>query len=75
MALLINYRKIRETETEVEYSFGDPEPNRRVVIDKVAGTYSPVDGEDDYICHRVVGKVAMEYGELGRWPGGGGIQS
>lgn len=77
MARFVVFRKIRETETEVEYRFGSKETelNRAVVINKQAMTFVPTEGKDDSTVDAVVGKVSRRHSEIKTWPGGGTIQS
>ena len=35
MAILLDFEMVREDPEEIEYSFGNPEKDRRLVIDKV----------------------------------------
>jgi hypothetical protein len=77
MALLVYYKKTRETETEVEYHYGhsEPEMDVRVVLDKADRTGPPTVGTRDPICQHVVRRVRGLQVRQMVWPEGGVIQS
>jgi hypothetical protein len=77
MAIMVVYRKGKETKAEVVYHYGGSEADmdRLLVIDKASPTGPDGKGPDDRLAGKVLGKVLASFQELGRWPGGGAIQS
>lgn len=77
MAILVYLRKTRETDTELEYLFGDsPESmNRAVVIDKTSQTWAAADGRDDRASSRAGSWLVHRHRRTGTWIDGGTIAS
>ena len=72
MAILLDFRKTREDGTQVEYRFGPPEEmDRLLVIDKVSGQGTPVDGPEDRVYAAVLWKILRQQRERQTWPDGG----
>ena len=71
MVLLARYELIRETEQEVEYQFGDPELDRRLVIRKRDRTCSATGGMEDATAQTLAGKILSEQRGQGSWPASG----
>lgn len=71
MAVLIDFRKVREDKQEVEYTFGYPTMDRRLVIELSTGEGRPIDGEADTSFHSVLWKIRRGRERLGRWPESG----
>ena len=57
MAKYLPFRRIREDEHQVEYTFGFPEMNRRLVIDKSSLAGTPLDGTADQDYAAVLVKI------------------
>jgi hypothetical protein len=74
MAILQEYEKLRETDQEVEYAYGYPEKDRRLVIDKIEGTYTVADGREDYATRAVIRGIVRRWRAESTWPTGGGVQ-
>jgi hypothetical protein len=74
MAILQRYRKVRETDQEVEYIFGDPEMDRSLTIHKVERTYKVADGREDHATRAVLRGILNRATTENSWPGGGGVQ-
>jgi len=76
MSMFHVYEKVWETETEVEYVYGDiNDPyHAKVVIDKanLAGTAESL---VDRAAQMVIGEVLESLGETGCWPAEGMIRS
>ena len=75
MAILQRFRKIRETEQEVEYQFGFPEMDRQLTIDKAERTFKVADGTADHATRAVLTRVTARAAAEGAWPGGGAVQA
>jgi hypothetical protein len=75
MAILQRFRKVSETETEVEYAFGFPEMDRQLTIDKVDRSFRVADGAADHASRAVLVRVTARATAEGAWPGGGAIQA
>ncbi len=71
MAKYLPFRKIHEDERRVGYTFGYPEMNRRLVIDKVSLEGRPVQGMADSDHGAVLRKILQGQRALGRWPEAG----
>lgn len=71
MAILIYFEMTREDETEVEYIFGYPEKDRRLVIDKESQQAQPLDGNRDSKFGAVHWKILRGHRDLERWPTSG----
>ncbi len=77
MAILILYRKIRETETEVEYAYG-PSSNQqegRLILDSTDPTAPAKSGADNPSGRQVAAKVLWLRQQEPTWTEGGAIQS
>jgi hypothetical protein len=68
MAILVWYKKIREDSREVEYSFGYPELDRRLVIETASAQGRPLDGNEDQRYLAVLWKIQRSRTSEGRWP-------
>jgi len=75
MAILQRFRKVSETDQEVEYAFGDPEMDRQLVINKADRTFRLADGREDHAFRAVLGRIMGRMAEDQTWPKGGGIQA
>jgi hypothetical protein len=71
MALVASYEKVRESPTEVEYSFGYPEMDRRLVINKQDRTSQATGGTDDPTFRTTAGKILYQQSVDGAWPSRG----
>ncbi|MCI4065037.1 hypothetical protein MRQ36_21715 [Micromonospora sp. R77] len=71
MAILVDFRKTRETETQVEYRFGHPEMDRLLVIEKSTLAGTPSDGTVDRTYAAVFTKILRLRRERESWPAGG----
>jgi hypothetical protein len=74
MAIVQRYRKVRETDEEVEYTYGFPEMDRRLTIDKASGDVTVGDGREDYGTRAVIRGIGLRYHTENAWPNGGGVQ-
>jgi hypothetical protein len=74
MAIHQSYRKLRETDQEVEYSFGFPAKDRRLTFHLPDHTFSVADEREDHAVRAVVRGIVGRYEETGAWPKGGGVQ-
>ena len=71
MASYLPFRMTHEDERQVEYTFGFPEMNRRLVIDKTSLAGTPVDGTADQDYAAVLVKILrFRRGEM-RFPASG----
>lgn len=68
MARVLDFTKVRETEREVEYSFGHPKQDRSLVIDKQTETSRPLDGLEDTEYGGVVFKILRTRQAEMEWP-------
>jgi hypothetical protein len=69
MAILLDFRKVREDSREVEYTFGFPEKmDRRLVIEKESQEGSPMDGTRDSRFAAVYVKILRYYQREATWP-------
>ena len=75
MALLARYELIRQTEVDVEYRFGDPEMDRRLVIRKRDRMCSATGGMADATAQTLAGKILAEERGQGSWPASGMLAS
>jgi hypothetical protein len=74
VAILQEYRKVRETEQEVDYAFGFPEKDRLLTISKAERTFRAADGMENPATLVVVREILGRHKADGTWPSGGGIQ-
>ena len=75
MAILQRFRKVRETDREVEYQFGFPEMDRSLTIDKTDRRFRVADGAEDHASRAVLTRVTARAATEGAWPGGGAVQA
>jgi hypothetical protein len=68
MAILLDFEKVREDSQEVEYIFGYPEMDRRLVIDKTSQEGRPADGTRDRDFSAILVKILKGHQTLTRWP-------
>lgn len=69
MAILIDFERVREDETTVEYRFGPPgNLNRTVVIRKDTQEATPTDGQVDGDIRRVMRKIWTYVQSRQTWP-------
>ncbi|MBX6354290.1 MAG: hypothetical protein IRZ05_00370, partial [Micromonosporaceae bacterium] len=66
--ILVDFQKVREDKQEVEYIFGYPEMNHRLVISKESQQGRSLDTEQDRNFGAVVWKVLKLYRSQGSWP-------
>ena len=72
MAILLDFEKIREDERQVEYIFGYPEMDRRLVIEKGSLQGSPVEPTtSDKAYAAVLWKILRLRQERNGWPESG----
>lgn len=71
MAILVDFELVREDSREVEYSFGYPEKDRRLVIRKDSRQGTSLDGVEDMRYWRAFGKILRMQAEAATWPAGG----
>lgn len=64
----MDYQKVREDSQEVEYVFGFPEMNRRMVIRKETQQATPADGLENSQFGRALGKILLTYRHESIWP-------
>ena len=72
MAILVYFELVRDDDGEVEYRFGYPAMDRRLVIQKDTGEGEPSDGEIDKACRAVFVKITRFHQREARWPRTGG---
>lgn len=75
MAVLQRFRKVWETDQDVEYLFGYPELDRQLTISKVDRTHRVADGREDHALRAVLRRIMARAADETTWPEGGGIQS
>lgn len=68
MAILVDFEKVREDQREVEYIFGYPEMDRRLVIEKGSQTGTSLDGNEDHRYWAVLNKVVRLFRSQATWP-------
>ena len=68
MAILVYFEIVRDDDHEVEYKFGFPSLDRRLVIAQETGEGAPVDGHNDKACRDVFVKITRLRRSEGRWP-------
>lgn len=74
MAIVQRYRKVRETEQEVEYTYGFPEMDRFLTIRKDSGEFTVADGREDHATWAVLRGIVRHWRAESSWPSGGGVQ-
>jgi len=77
MAILLLYRKLKETETEVEYSYGTSTQVQegRLILDARDPMAEPTSGADTANGQRVAAKLLWLRQQDPTWPEFGAIQS
>ena len=68
MAILLYFRKAREDTHEVEYLYGYPEMDRRMVINKDSLVGTPTDGIRDNSYVAVLTKITRIRSSQDHWP-------
>ncbi|MFD0747613.1 hypothetical protein ACFQ1L_41810 [Phytohabitans flavus] len=68
MAILLDFEKVREDQREVEYTFGYPEMDRRLVIEKASQRGTSLDGNEDHNYWAIVNKVTRLFRSEASWP-------
>ncbi|WP_345625901.1 hypothetical protein [Rugosimonospora acidiphila] len=68
MAILLDFEKVRDDGREVEYVFGYPELNRRLVILKDSQQGRALDGNEDRDYAAVLVKLLRIRRSRGTWP-------
>lgn len=68
MAILLDFELVREDRQEVEYTFGYPTMDRRLVIRKDTGQGRPIDGREDGNYAAVFVKILRFHRSEARWP-------
>jgi hypothetical protein len=71
MAILVDFRKVREDQQEVEYLFGYPEMNRGLVIRKDTTEGRPTQGSPDRDFTAVLVTIVRAYRSRETWPNQG----
>lgn len=72
MAVLVDFRMVREDDREVEYLFGHPEMDRRLAIEKGSQVGRPLDGKDNLIYQKAYTGILRTKLREGTWPEKGG---
>ncbi|MCW6006540.1 hypothetical protein K1W54_18435 [Micromonospora sp. CPCC 205371] len=68
MGILVDFRKVREDNQTVEYLFGYPEMDRRLVVQKDSQTGRPLDGETNgQYSHALMGILKRHHRDRA-WP-------
>jgi hypothetical protein len=75
MAVYAEYEKVRETETEVEYRFGDPELDRQLIINKRDGTCRATGGMADPTAEGLAGMLLHRGRADSTWPDQGTLMA
>jgi hypothetical protein len=71
MALMAVYEKVRETADQVEYRFGYPEQDRRLLINKRDRSCLATGGMDDPTAQTLAGEIIHLERAEGDWPARG----
>lgn len=72
MAILLDFKKVREDQLEVEYIFGDAgNLERRLVVEKESQEARPLDGNRDKDYTKILMKILRFYESKERWPESG----
>jgi hypothetical protein len=71
MARLLDFSKVREDETEVEYLFGYPRMTRSLAIAKATAQGRPLVGCADADYMAILVKILRTWGTEGIWTEGG----
>jgi hypothetical protein len=72
VAILVDFQKVREDSQEVEYVFGFPRMDRRLVIEKQSRQGKPLDGTDDLLYRKAYAKIVRTSINEATWPDKGG---
>ncbi|MGH3681957.1 MAG: hypothetical protein ACRDT2_17110 [Natronosporangium sp.] len=69
MAILLDFRKVREDQQVVEYIFGDSgNLERRLVVEKESQQARPLDGKADKDYTKIYLKILQFYQREASWP-------
>lgn len=68
MAIIVDYQKVREESQEVEYIFGYPTMDRRMVIQTATREGTPLDGNRDLLFRRAYVKIVRTHMAENAWP-------
>jgi hypothetical protein len=68
VAILVDFQKVREDKQEVEYIYGYPEMDHRLVITKETREGRPLAEEKDRNFAPVYVKIIRQYASEGHWP-------
>jgi hypothetical protein len=71
VAILIYFTKVREDQTVVEYTFGYPETDRVLTIEKDTQQAQPSDGNADNTFAAVAYKILKTHKSDNDWPENG----
>lgn len=72
MAILLDFRRVREDKQAIEYIFGQPMVmDRRLVIEKDSQDARPLDGNRNSDFAKVYMKILRFYQSKDRWPESG----
>ena len=72
MAILVDFQKVREDSQEVEYVFGFPRMDRRLVIEKQSRQGTPLDGTEDLLYRKAYTTIVRTLVDEATWPDKGG---
>lgn len=72
MAILVDFQMVREDDREVEYLFGYPKMDRRLVIEKGSQVGTPLDGKDNLTYQKAYAGILRTKLREGAWPEKGG---
>ncbi|HEU4426193.1 MAG TPA: hypothetical protein VFR67_26950 [Pilimelia sp.] len=72
MAILVDFEKVREDQREVEYAFGFPTMDRRLVIEKDSRQGKPLDGQENLPYAKAYATIVRTHRSEGTWPEKGG---
>ncbi|TCO59709.1 hypothetical protein [Actinocrispum wychmicini] len=77
MALLVFYRRVRDDQDEVEYSFGGTADNldRHLVIEKESKQIRVLDDRNEGLARAAAGMIFRRFRTDGAWPERGVVQS
>jgi hypothetical protein len=68
VAVIVDFQKVRENSQEVEYRFGFPKMNRRMVIRKETQQAAPSNGLENRQYVRALGKILRFHRQESTWP-------
>jgi hypothetical protein len=72
MSILVDFKKVREDSQEIEYIFGFPTMDRRLVIQKDSRHGRPLDGKEDLPYRKAFVKIVRTRLSERKWPDLGG---